>query len=255
MRPELDLLGLPIKTFGLLFALGFLACGLLIARRLRELGKPVDWAYEIAFAALFGGIVGSRAYWVVQNYDQTKDDILGSLVSGSGLVWYGGVVGGTIGGLLWARTRGMLGLGMFDLAAPGLALGYAIGRAGCQVSGDGDYGDTSRLPWAMPYPDGTVPTTQDVHPTPVYESVAMGFVALWLWRRRDAYRPGVLFAFYLLLAGLERFLVEFIRRNDPTALGVTVPALESMVLAVVGAVWLLLASRRGGLAPGAPAVA
>jgi len=149
----------------------------------------------------------------------------------------------------------MLDLGLVDLAAPGLALGYAIGRAGCQVSGDGDYGDPSSLPWAMPYPDGTVPTTQDVHPTPVYESVAMGFVALWLWRRRDAYRPGVLFAFYLLLAGLERFLVEFIRRNDPTALGVTVPALESMVLAVVGAVWLLLASRRGGLAPGAPAVA
>ncbi len=255
MRPELDLLGLPIKTFGLLFALGFLACGLLVARRLRELGKPVDWAYEIAFAALLGGIVGSRAYWVVENYDQTKDDILRSLFSGSGLVWYGGVIGGTIGGVLWARTRGMLDLGLVDLAAPGLALGYAIGRAGCQVSGDGDYGDPSSLPWAMPYPDGTVPTTQDVHPTPVYESVAMGFVALWLWRRRDAYRPGVLFAFYLVLAGLERFLVEFIRRNDPTALGVTVPALESLVLAVVGAVWLLLASRRGGLAPGAPAVA
>jgi len=254
VRPELDLLGLPIKTFGLLFALAFLACGLVVGRRLRELGKPADWTYEMAFAALVGGIVGARAYWIVQNYDEVQDDLLGSLFSGSGLVWYGGLIGGAIGVVLWARMRGMLGLRLLDLGAPGLALGYAIGRAGCQVSGDGDYGDSSSLPWAMPYPDGTVPTTQDVHPTPIYESVAMGLVALWLWRRRDAYRPGVLFAFYLVLAGLERFLVEFIRRNDLTSLGVTVPALESLGLAVAGAVWLLLASRRGGLAPGAPGV-
>ena len=255
MRPELDLFGLPIKTFGLLFALAFLACGLVGGRRLRELGKPIDWAYEMVFAALVGGILGARAYWVLENYDETKGDLLGSLFTGSGLVFYGGLLGGAIGVLLWARARGMLGLGLLDFGAPCLALGYAVGRAGCQVSGDGDYGDPSSLPWAMAYPDGTVPTTQDVHPTPIYESVAMGLIALWLWRRRDAYRPGVLFAFYLLLTGLERFLVEFIRRNDPTALGMTVPALESLALAVAGVVWLLLASRRGGLAPGPPATA
>ncbi len=254
MRPELDLLGLPIKTFGLLFALAFLASGLVGARRLRELGKPVDWAYELVFAALVGGILGSRVYWVVQNYD-SSEGVLGSLFSGSGLVWYGGMIGGAIGVLVWARVRGMAVLAMIDLAAPPLALGYAIGRAGCQVSGDGDYGDASSLPWAMSYPDGAVPTTQDVHPTPVYESLAMGFVALWLWRRRDAYRPGVLFAFYLVLAGIERFMVEFIRRNDPVALGVTVPALEGLALAAAGAVWLLLSRRRGGLSPRAPAAA
>jgi phosphatidylglycerol:prolipoprotein diacylglycerol transferase len=230
-----------------MFALAFLSCGLVIARRFRELDKPVDWAYEMIFAGLIGGVVGARLYWVVQHYDQAKDDLVGSLFSGSGLVWYGGAIGGALAVCAWAKLRGFLGLALLDLAAAPLALGYAIGRAGCQLSGDGDYGDPSGLPWAMPYPDGTVPTTEDVHPTPIYESLAMGFIALWLWNRRDTYRPGVLFAFYLVLSGLERFLVEFVRRNDVAALGLTAPALESVVLMAAGAVWLLIAHRRGGL--------
>src|SRR5258706_12265951 len=90
MQPEIDLLGLPLKTFGLMFALGFLASGAVISRRLRETGRPADWAYEIVFAGLIGGLVGSRLYWIVQNYDQVKGDVVGGLFSGSGLVWYGG---------------------------------------------------------------------------------------------------------------------------------------------------------------------
>jgi phosphatidylglycerol:prolipoprotein diacylglycerol transferase len=246
VRPEIDLLGIPIKTFGLMFALAFLACGLLMARRFKELGKPVDYAYEIIFAALIGGIVGSRLYWILQNYDEAKDDLIGSLFSGSGLVWYGGAIGGAIAVIGWARLRGLLNLTLLDITAPGLALGYAIGRAGCQVSGDGDYGDKTDLPWGMAYPNGAVPTDDKVHPSPIYESLIMGLVALWLWRRRDSYRPGVLFAFWLLLSGLERFLVEFVRRNDRTALGITVPAIESLSLAIAGAVWLVLAQRRAG---------
>ena len=250
MRTEIDVVGVSIKTFGLMFALAFLACGLLLARRLKELGKPVDWAYEIVFAALIGGLVGSRIYWVVQNYDDARDDLLGNLFSGSGLVWYGGAIGGALGVVLWAQRRGMLGLGLLDLCAPALALGYAIGRVGCQISGDGDYGDRSDLPWAMAYPDGAVPTNEEVHPTPIYESLAMGFVALWLWRRRDAYRPGVLFALYLVLSGVERVLVEFVRRNEVVAAGLTVPALESLAVCAVGAAWLVLLRRRGGWDPG-----
>ena len=252
MRPEIDLLGVPIKTFGLMFALAFLACGALMARRFRELGKPVDYAYEIIFAALIGGIVGSRLYWIVQNYDAAKHDLIGSLFSGSGLVWYGGAIGGAIAVIAWAKLRGLLGLGLLDMVAPGLALGYAIGRAGCQLSGDGDYGQKSHVPWAMAYPDGAVPTDTRVHPTPIYESLAMGLIALWLWRRREDYRPGVLFAWWLVLSGLERFLVEFLRRNDVTALGITVPAIESVGLAIAGGIWLAVAHRRdGGLRRGA----
>jgi len=249
MYPEINIGPLTLQTFGLMFALAFLAAGALIGRRLDELGKPVDWAYEIGFSALVGGIVGSRLYYVVDNYDAVKDDLLGNILSGSGLTWYGGAVGGAIAVLIWAWYRGLLGLALLDLAAPALALGYAIGRCGCQLSGDGDYGQAWDGPWAMAYPDGTVPTDQTVHPTPIYETLAMGLGAYLLWQLRDRFRAGVLFAIYLVYAGAERLLVEFIRRNDEVLFGLTQAQLESIVIMLAGAVWIyVVRSRHGGLA-------
>jgi phosphatidylglycerol:prolipoprotein diacylglycerol transferase len=249
MRPEIHVFGLSIKSFGVVFALGFVAAGLILVRRLRELGKPVDWAYEMAFAALVGGLVGSRVYYVVENYDQVKHDLVGNLFSGSGLVWYGGVIGGAIGVVAWAKWRGMLSLALLDLCCVPLAMGYAIGRIGCQVSGDGDYGKVSHLPWAMGYPHGTVPTPPGVkvQPTPIYETATMGLVAWGLWRMRDRFRPGVLFALYLVLSGAERLLVEFVRRNHRVVAGLTAPQLESIGLLVAGMIWLLWMDRNGGL--------
>ena len=252
MQPEIDLLGFGLKTFGLFFALCFAAWGLLVARRLQELRRPVDWAYEMVFVALVGGLVGARGYYVVQHWDTASDDLAGTIFSGSGLVWYGGLLGGALAIVLWARRRGFLGLALLDLCAPGLALGYAVGRIGCQVSGDGDYGTTSSLPWAMAYPDGEAPIDVDVHPSPIYETLAMGLVAWVLWRLRDRLRAGALFALYLLAAGVERFLVELVRRNDEVVAGFTAPQLESVALAVAGAVWLSLLARRGGLSVTGP---
>jgi len=247
MRPEIHVLGISIKTFGLCFALAFLASGMTVSRRLVEIGKSSEWAYEMVFAAVVGGLVGSRGYYLIQNYDDVKDDLLGNIFSGAGLVWYGGAIGGAVAVCLWAWRRGFLGLALLDLCAPALALGYAVGRVGCQVSGDGDYGKAWDGPWAMAYPHGTVPTTQTVHPTPIYETVTMGLAAWALWRARNAFRPGVLFACYLVLAGSERFLVEFLRRNDAVAAGLTAPQLESLAMLVAGLVWVMLAARRGGL--------
>ena len=250
MKPEIQIFGLSIKTFGVTFALGFIACWGLVARRLRELGKPVDWSYEIIFAALVGGVVGARAYYLIQNYDRVRHDLLGSVFSGSGLVWYGGAIGGAIGVIAWMRWRRTLELRMLDMCAIALALGYGIGRIGCQLSGDGDYGIRSDLPWAMGYPHGTVPTPAGVRvqPTPIYETAAMCLLAYLLWRLRDRVRPGVIFALYLVLSGLERFLVEFIRRNNEVLGGLTTPQLESIALCAVGLAWLALLARRGGLA-------
>jgi phosphatidylglycerol:prolipoprotein diacylglycerol transferase len=244
MQPEIDLGPLTLQTFGITFALAFAAAGALIAKRLKEIGKPADWVYELTLAALVGGLVGARLYYVVQHWDTVQDDFLGNLFSGSGLVWYGGAIGGAAGVTLWAYHRRFLGLALLDIVSPALALGYAIGRVGCQVSGDGDYGIASGLPWAMSYPDGTVPTTEQVHPTPVYETLAMGLVAWLLWSWRDRLRPGLLFAFYLVFAGLERFLIEFIRRNDEVLAGLTMPQLESVVLVVAGSAWIAASSRR-----------
>jgi phosphatidylglycerol---prolipoprotein diacylglyceryl transferase len=250
MKPEIEIIGISIKTFGVMFALAFLACGGVVARRLRELGKPVDWAYEIVFAALLGGVVGARAYYVIQNYSEVKHDLIGSIFSGSGLVWYGGAIGGAIAVLVWMRWRRAFELRMFDMCATALALGYAIGRIGCQVSGDGDYGIRSSLPWAMGYPHGTLPTPPGVRvqPTPIYETVTMCLLAYLLWRLRDRVRPGVVFALYLVGSGLERFLVEFIRRNKEVLIGLTGPQLESVLLFAIGLAWLAMMVRRRGLA-------
>jgi phosphatidylglycerol:prolipoprotein diacylglycerol transferase len=254
MQPEIHIGPLTLQTFGICFALAFLAAGVVLGKRLRELGKPVDWAYEMVFCALIGGIVGARVDYLLQNWAEVSDDVAGNLFSGSGLVWFGGLVGGAIGVLLWARYRGMLNLALLDLASVPLALGYAIGRIGCQLSGDGDYGVEWDGPWAMSYPDGTVPTTEEVHPTPVYETLAMGGVAYLLWRLRDRFRPGILFALYLVLAGVERFLVEFIRRNEDVLLGLTQAQLISVAMILVGAIWIAIANSRDGLAR-TPAVA
>jgi phosphatidylglycerol---prolipoprotein diacylglyceryl transferase len=244
MQPEIHIGPLTLQTFGLCFAAAFLAAGAVIGRRLQEWDKPVDWAYEVMFCALVGGVVGARLDYLIQNYDDVSDDLLGNVFSGAGLVWYGGAIGGAIGVFLWAWWRGYLTLTLLDVAAPALALGYAIGRCGCQVSGDGDYGKAWDGPWAMAYPDGTKPIDQTVHPTPVYETLAMGLVALLLWRLRDRLTNGLLFALYLLLAGTERFLVEFIRRNDDVAIGLTQAQLISLAMMIAGAVWLALALRR-----------
>ena len=249
MLPEIDLFGLPLKTFGLCFALSFVVSGAVIARRLPEIGRPPDWAYEIVFAALIGGLIGARLYWAAENPSSIADDPIGGLFGGAGLTWYGGAIGGGIGVWLWARRKGFANLGLLDLCAPALALGYAVGRIGCQISGDGDYGSASGVPWAMAYPDGVVPTEEEVHPTPIYESLSMGLAAYVLWRLRDRLRPGGLFALYLVLSGVARLLVEFVRRNEAVLAGLTMPQVQSALLAIAGAAVLVAFARRpGGLA-------
>jgi phosphatidylglycerol---prolipoprotein diacylglyceryl transferase len=247
MQPEIHLGPVTLQTFGIMFALGFIAAGAVLGRRLKELGKPTDWAYEVVIVALVGGIVGARLNFVIENYDDVKGDLLGNIFSGAGLVWFGGAIGGAIGVLLWAWWRKMLHLTLLDMCAVPLSVGYAIGRIGCQVSGDGDYGTAWDGPWAMAYPHGTKPIDTPVHPTPIYETLAMGLVAYFLWRLRDRVQPGILFAIYLMLAGTERLLVEFIRRNSPELLGLTQPQLISVVMIAAGAVWLVVKARRGEL--------
>ena len=249
MLAHIDIFGISIQTFGIFFALNFVAWGALAARRLTELGKPTDWAFEMVLAAVIGGLIGARAYYLIQNHGELHGSLIGNVFGGSGLIWYGGLAGGTIAMLIWARWRGFLELALVDIAGPALALGYAIGRIGCQVAGDGDYGKPPHLPWAMGYAHGTDPTPPGVtvQPTPIYETLTMGLVAWLLWSWRDRFRPGVLFALYLVFAGVERFLVEFVRRNHHVVGGLTAAQLESLALLIIGAAALVLVQRRGGL--------
>ena len=103
----------------------------------------------------------------------------------------------------------------------------------------------------MAYPNGTVPIDTPVHPTPIYETIVMGGFALLLWRWRDRWSPGTLIAIYLIGTGLERFLVEFVRRNADVCLGLTQPQLVSVAMMLVGGAWLVLPAAGRKHAPAA----
>jgi phosphatidylglycerol---prolipoprotein diacylglyceryl transferase len=239
MQPEIG----PIKTFGVMFALAFLAVGAMCWRRYKELGKPTDYAYESVFCALIGGLVGARVYYLIQHPGEFG---LSGIFSGSGLVFWGGAIGGIIGVLIWCWYRGMLNGYQLDMGGIGLAIGYSIGRIGCQLAGDGDYGTPTSLPWGMAYPKGTVPTNVDVHPTPIYETLSMGLVAWLLWTWRDKFVPGTVFGLYFIFAGVERFLVEFIRRNPDDVGGLTGAQLWSIASFLAGFVIIIICARRNG---------
>ncbi len=246
MYPEIHLGPVTLQTFGLMFALAFLAAGALIWKRLEEIGKPPDWAYEMGFSALVGGVIGSRVYFIVDNYSEVKSDLLGNIFSGSGLTWYGGAVGGAIAVLalglvprlprLGAARPGGAGAGARlrdrPLRLPALRrrrLRQGLERALGDVLPGRHRADRPDRP-----PDADL---RDAGDGP---------------RRLDALaaaRPGaagVLFAIYLLYAGVERFLVEFLRRNSEAALGLTQAQLESLAMIAAGAVWIAIVSRRHG---------
>lgn len=236
MLPEVHVLGLDIKMFGVWVLLGFAASIAVLTRYARERGVPEKWALEGVVVAMAGGLVGARLWFVVEHG--------GEAVGGDGLVWYGGLVGGAVAVLAYLAVRGIPLLLALDAAALALAAGQAVGRWACQFAGDGDYGTASTLPWAMGYPDGTDPTPPgvQVHPTPIYESLALGLLFVVLWRFRARLR-GLLLPLYLVGAGAQRFLVEFVRRNDEVAVGLTAAQLVSLALVAAGLAWLAVARR------------
>jgi phosphatidylglycerol:prolipoprotein diacylglycerol transferase len=164
--------------------------------------------------------------------------------------------------VIW--RRGLPWLKVVDCIAPALAIGQAIGRVGCQLAGDGDWGLPSTLPWAMSYPNAIIgweawtrenglPVDVRVHPAPVYETLAYGTVFLVLWsRRRSPHPDGHMLWLYLVLSGAVRFLVEFVRVNPPIAFGLTEAQLISVALMLIGAVMIWRSSAPATLPASAP---
>jgi phosphatidylglycerol:prolipoprotein diacylglycerol transferase len=165
----------------------------------------------------------------------------------SGFAWFGGLTAGILM-LLWqARTMKIKALTMLDLAAPSAAVGYGIGRIGCHLSGDGDYGIPTRLPWGVSYANGLVPTFPGirVHPTPIYECLFSLLLAFYLWKRGEGTKPrGRIVGEYLVLAGLGRFLVEFIRINPKILWGLTNAQLGSLGSVVAGIALMMWSMKR-----------
>lgn len=245
MRPILFHLGdLPIPAFWTMAFLGFLVAFLVIRAEVLRRGYDVTFAYDMTLYAYVGGWVGARLFILPTAWEYFVEDPIGILLSGSGWVWYGGVVGGAAACLLLAYRRGIDFREMGDIAAPALAMGLAFGRIGCQLSGDGDYGVPTDLPWGMAYPEGIVPTTERVHPTPIYEMLGMFALFAYLWRRRwHAAGHGELLGIYLIVSGIVRFLIEFVRRNPAWLIGLTTAQWFSVASVVLGA-WLVLVVQR-----------
>jgi phosphatidylglycerol---prolipoprotein diacylglyceryl transferase len=236
--------GFEVESFWVTVILGFLAALFVARADLRRTGHDPDLAYDLVLHSYIGGFVGARLFLVFSAWEAFVRDPFELLFSGSGWVWQGGVIGGAIAVASAARRRGIPLADVAELAGPCLAIGQAIGRLGCQLAGDGDYGVPSTLPWAMSYPNGVVPTVERVHPAPLYEMVLYLALFVFLWRRRhQPHVAGSLFGYYLILSGLARFAVEFVRRNPVIALGLTLPQWMSVLWIVAGAFLLAFLHR------------
>lgn len=251
---------LEITGYGIMMMVGFLMGGWLIGLELKRRGLREDYAADITVAAVVGGVIGAKLWYVALTRDP------GALFSRGGLVWYGGLIGGAAavainGWRLRVPTRWTA-----HLVAPALAAAYALGRVGCFLVND-DYGRPTALPWGVKFRQGLPPSTAEnlhnlfrvpvpagvdpntvlaVHPTQLYEVAAMSIVFAVLWKlRRKPWGMGALFGVYLMLAGLERFLVEFVRAKDDRFLGpFTIAQLTSVLLVLIGlAVWTWLRNR------------
>jgi phosphatidylglycerol:prolipoprotein diacylglycerol transferase len=262
MMPFLHLGPVLVPTYGLMLALAMLVAYYILRADLARRGiAPRESSAAEAFIAVpcLAGIMGAKMYAVLETPRELFADPLGQLFSRYGLTFTGGLIAGFLAFVWLARRRNIALLDMLDAGATPVALGYGIGRIGCLLAGDGDYGIPTSLPWGMSFPHGLVPTTQRVHPTPIYEFIVACAIAWLLWRlgtrqiqQRAAHgakspslittgiaAKGAVFAVYLVLSGVARFLVEFIRINPRVLFGMTNAQIASLLSIAVGmALWL-----------------
>lgn len=278
-------LPLPFAMFGIFVALAVVvASGCLKAelRRLYALGRigaaqvrekradgvavaravpPQTVVADMAMIVVVAGIIGARLFHILEHTDQFAADPWGMIFTRSGLSIFGGLIAGTLAGLVCVRRWRLPVRPLLDAAAPAMMIGYAIGRIGCQVSGDGDWGIAANLAlkpawlptwwWAQAYEHniyGEVIAAPGVYPTSVYETLmALAcFGVLWALRKHP-FQAGWLFSVYLVLAGAERLLIEQIRVNpvfDVLGAHATQAELIAVLLIVAGLAGSLLLGRR-----------
>ena len=255
MWPTLVKIGnFEITTFGLMMFLAFIVAGWVLAKQFRRYGLKEELASSMVVAGAIGGIIGAKIYYAILFRDWHL------LFDRAGLVWYGGLIGGFLAGswLIWRHRVDFLTAA--DATAPALAIGYAIGRLGCFLVGD-DYGRPTNAWFGVAFPKGSPPTTAAelrnfgvnvdpsippdqvlrVHPTQIYESLsAFAMFAILMWMNRREHPKGRVWGVFLILLGIERFLVEFVRAKDDRFFGMfTVAQVISVLLVIAGSVWAL----------------
>lgn len=259
---------LQFTGFGLAMLLTFVIAQIISQHEMDRRGHDGSVMSDLVFAAVIGGLLGAKLYYAILVGD------LSSVVSRAGFVFWGGLIGGIIATALVMRYKKLSFARISDVAATTLAASYAVGRTGCWAVGD-DYGRPFNGPWATMFPEGAPPSTVGnmsrlfgiqfppgtpeneviaVHPTQLYET-GLGFIMfLILWRYRDhKHAEGWLFGLYCVLAGIERFIIEFFRAKDDRFFvgGMTTAQLIAIAFAIGGAVWMYL---RWNVGPGKPGI-
>jgi phosphatidylglycerol:prolipoprotein diacylglycerol transferase len=250
---------LAITGFGLAVLGGFVIAQIVAQHEMRRRGHNPEPIGDLIFAAVIGSLIGAKVYFVILTGD------IDTLFSRGGFVFWGGLIGGIIAvsALVMKRKLGFWRIA--DIAGLSIMPAYAVGRTGCWAVGD-DYGRPWDGPLAVRFPEGAPPSTARnmeemfgipvpdnvspdtvlaVHPTQLYE-VAMAFILfLMLWRLRDhKHAEGWLFGLYCVLAGVERFVVEFFRAKDDRFFGVLTMAQVIALIFIAGGVAVMAARRR-----------
>ena len=271
MYPYIDIGPVHLGTFGLLLWVAAVVAGMVLYRNFRRHGVDAD-ALGIVAYVLISGVVGAKLWHELQDVGELRDAMRQIALPGwghpldvvmgfltwlrAGYAWFGGLLAG-IAMLMWqgasARPNGLSGwrgaVRMLDLAAPAAAIGYGVGRIGCLTSGDGDYGMKTTLPWGVHMkPDALVPVyppSAMVQPTPVYELLFALVVFGLVWKLGAKARPlGWLTGLYLVLSGIGRFLVEFVRINPKLYFGMSNAQVAALGSVVVGLVVMLVAQAK-----------
>ncbi len=252
---------LQFTGFGIAVLLAFVISQTIAQRELARRGHDASQIPDLIFAAVIGGLFGAKLYYALVIGE------IGDLFSRAGFVFWGGLMGGIVAVLFIAHRKKLNLYRIMDVGGISIAAAYAVGRTGCWAVGD-DYGKpwSSRL--AVMFPEGAPPSTVRyltefgwkappgmpenavlaVHPTQIYETV-LGFVMFAiLWKVRDhRHAEGWLFGAYCVLAGIERFIIEFFRAKDDRFFGpFTAAQMIALAFIAFGATWMYMRSNVGG---------
>lgn len=236
---------LTIGGYGIMLGLAFYLAFLLAEREFKFNGINPELAYKLLIAAIPTAIIGAKLFHIIDYFDEFLQSPMSMLFSGSGLTVYGGYIAAILVCILIIKKNKQNVLRILDLAAPALALGYAIGRIGCHVAGDGCYGIATDSFLGVAYPNGLSPTTAPVYPTPLFESFISFIICAALLRIRKHDVPdGFLFFLYIMLNGASRFCIEFIRINPKAALGLSQAQIIALLFFLTGSMGIFLVMRR-----------
>jgi len=236
---------LTIGGYGIMLGLAFYTAFLLAEREFKLKGLNPELAYKLLLAIIPSAIIGAKLFHIIDYFDEFLQDPFGMLISGSGLTVYGGYIAAILTSAFVIKKNKQSIPQVCDIAAAPVALGYAIGRLGCHVAGDGCYGIHAASSFlGFSYPNGLSPSSEAVYPTPLFESLISFIIFAVLMRLRKRDIPhGLLFSLYILLNGTARFFVEFIRVNPKATLGFTQAQVIAIFFFLTGALGIFLAMR------------